>query len=46
MDTHYPDSVNDFDDLENDFSEEFVQQCQEIAHEASKIERNLRLDDD
>ena len=45
MDTHYPDSVHDFDEIETEFDEDFMRHHQELAAEALKIERELCYDE-
>lgn len=41
MDTHYPESVEDFNDLEDEEDEEHVRVQQELAEQAMKIEREF-----
>lgn len=41
MDTHYPESVEDFNDLDDDENEEHTRVQQELAEQAMKIEREF-----
>ena len=41
MDTHYPESVEDFNDLDDDEDEEHTRVQQELAEQAMKIEREF-----
>ena len=41
MDTHYPESVEDFNDLEEEEDEEHIRIQQELAEQALKIEREF-----
>ena len=41
MDTHYPESVEDFNDLEEEEDEEHIRVQQELAEQALKIEREF-----
>ena len=41
MDTHYPESVEDFNDLDDDENEEHTRVQQELAEQAMKIEKEF-----
>lgn len=41
MDTHYPESVEDFNDLDDDEDEERIRVQQELAEQAKEIEREF-----